>query len=53
MVLWESMKTPCFERDTEEGAWRLMRVSPTIDNRTRAANRVRTDEGSTCANRND
>ena len=35
---------PFFERDTEEGAWPLMRVGRTIHSRTEAANRERANE---------
>ena len=53
MVRWERMKTPFVERDREEGAWRLMRVGRTIDDRIRAANRECANERSTCATRSD
>jgi len=33
VVSWERMKTPCFERETEEGAWRLMRAGRTSNSR--------------------
>ncbi len=33
----ERVKTPFFKQETERGAWRLMRVSRTIHNRTRTA----------------
>jgi hypothetical protein len=35
----------CFKQETEEGAWYLMRAGRPIHDRTRAANRERTDEG--------
>jgi len=38
------MKTPFFERETEEDAWLLMRADRIIHNSTRTANRERTDE---------
>ncbi len=50
MVIWERMKTPCFERETGEGAWPLMKVSRTIHSRTEAANREYANERSACAN---
>jgi len=53
VVRWERMKMPFLERETEEGAWRLMRTDRIIHNRTRAANRERTDERSSSANSHD
>jgi len=44
VLRWERMKTEFFERETKEGAWPLMKVSRTIQSRTGAANRERTDE---------
>ncbi len=38
------VKTEFFERETEAGAWPLMRADRTIHNSTRTANRERTDE---------
>ncbi len=48
----ERMKTPFFEQETEEGAWRHVRVDKIIHARTRAANREYANERSTCANSN-
>ncbi len=39
MVRWERMKTEFFERETEAGAWPLMRADRTIQSKTRTANR--------------
>ena len=40
----ERVKLPCFEQETQAGAWSLRSVRRTIHAMTRTANRERTDE---------